>query len=280
MIGPIRSMASGLLRGFARGAARARGRSPRVILTYHGVGEAPGEVPAAVFEAQILRAREAGFVFVSAGRMADWVLGRRPLPGRAVCLTFDDGLASTARTAAPILRRHEVPATLFPVASFLGGPRRFGSMRAQALLDEDDGDPRTVPYDYMTWDELDEWVEAGGEIGGHTMTHPALGQADEASGRAEVGECRELLTKRYGRAPAVFCYPFGDHSGSAPRWVREAGYLAAVTTLPGAVTRGADPCLLPRLPAPRSSGAEFDDLLFGVFRYRRAIRRVVGGAWA
>jgi peptidoglycan/xylan/chitin deacetylase (PgdA/CDA1 family) len=169
-----------------------------------------------------------------------------------------------------------VPATLFPVVSFLGGPRRFGSVRAQALLDEDDGDPRTVPYDYMTWDELDEWVAAGGEIGGHTVTHPFLGQVDETSGRAEVRECRELLATRYGQPPAVFCYPFGDSSGGACRWVRDAGFLAAVTTLEGVVTRGVDPYLLPRLPAPRSCGAEFDDRLFGVYRYRLALRRVVG----
>jgi hypothetical protein len=102
----------------------------------------------------------------------------------------------------------------------------------------------------------------------------------ERSGRREVGECREILAARYGRSPTVFCYPFGDHSGGAPHWVREAGYLAAVTTVPGTVTRGTDPFVLPRLPAPPSSGDEFDDLLFGVFRYRRALRRLYGEAEA
>jgi peptidoglycan/xylan/chitin deacetylase (PgdA/CDA1 family) len=132
----------------------------------------------------------------------------------------------------------------------------------------------------MTWEELDAWVEAGGDVGGHTMTHPFLGDLEERAGRAEVTGCREILAARYGRPPAVFCYPSGDHSGGAPRWVREAGYQAAVTTMEGTVSRGGEPHLLPRLPAPRSAGPEFDDLLFGVFRYRRLLRRVAGGVRA
>jgi glycosyltransferase involved in cell wall biosynthesis/peptidoglycan/xylan/chitin deacetylase (PgdA/CDA1 family) len=45
---------------------------------------------------------------------------RRPLPRRAIVLTFDDGCRDFAEFAWPILRRHRMPATLFVPTAFPG----------------------------------------------------------------------------------------------------------------------------------------------------------------
>jgi len=239
-----RRWASRLFGGAVRGAVRVGLPAPRIILTYHDVGEQPGAVPEACFAAQVQRALAAGYTFVPLGAMTDWARGRGRLPVRAIALTFDDGLASTARVAAPILRRHGIPATVFPVLDFLDGPRRFGSVQARAILAEDDGAPGTLPWDYMTWAELDAWVEAGGQVGGHTLTHPFLGETADDRG------------------------------------VREAGFQAAVTTVAGTVGIDTDPLLIPRVPAPAETGAPFDDVLFGIFHHRRAARRLLTGGAA
>lgn len=42
------------------------------------------------------------------------------LPPRPILITFDDAYASVARNAAPILRKHNVPATFFVNSSFVG----------------------------------------------------------------------------------------------------------------------------------------------------------------
>jgi peptidoglycan/xylan/chitin deacetylase (PgdA/CDA1 family) len=169
---------------------------------------------------------------------------------------------------------------VFPVLSFLGGPRRFGSERAGGLLEADDGDPRTIPFDYMSWTELDAWVEAGNEVGGHTLTHPFLSRLDRAEAGREVRGCREVLAARYRRPPELFCYPFGDDGGPGGTSVREAGFTAAVTSRAGVMRRGMDLLHLPRLPMPPSAGRAYDDLLFGIFRWRRALRRTPDGAGA
>jgi peptidoglycan/xylan/chitin deacetylase (PgdA/CDA1 family) len=43
----------------------------------------------------------------------------KPLPKRATVLTFDDGYASNARIALPILRRYNIPATIYLATDFV-----------------------------------------------------------------------------------------------------------------------------------------------------------------
>ncbi|MFQ5670049.1 MAG: polysaccharide deacetylase family protein [Acidobacteriota bacterium] len=271
---PLRAAASRALSLAARGWVRASGRAPRILLTYHRVGDEEGALPARVLEDQILAARAAGFQIVVLSRMIDWLRSGAGLPPKAVALTFDDGLADTARVAGPILRRHGVRATVFPILQFLDGPRRYASARQRTFLLEHDGDPGTVPYDYMSWDDLDAWVEAGGEVGGHTLTHPFLGEVDAATGVAEIGRCRSRLAARYGRPPGVFCYPYGDDGGAAGTWVRQAGFEAAVTSRPGVLNRKASLFHLPRLAAHPTAGRPFVELLCGVFRWRHCVRNL------
>ena len=47
------------------------------------------------------------------------------LPSRAVALTFDDGYASVVETAWPMLRKRDMPATLFVCSEYLPGTQRF-----------------------------------------------------------------------------------------------------------------------------------------------------------
>lgn len=58
----------------------------------------------------------------------DWVSdyrNDRPLPQKACALTFDDGWQDNLDYAEPILKRHQVPATLFAVVNKIGTDFRF-----------------------------------------------------------------------------------------------------------------------------------------------------------
>ena len=52
-------------------------------------------------------------------------LRRGDLPARAAAITFDDGYADNHDIAAPILRRHALPATFFIASGFLDGGRMW-----------------------------------------------------------------------------------------------------------------------------------------------------------
>ena len=47
------------------------------------------------------------------------------IPGRAACITFDDGYANNFQIALPILQAKGVPATVFVATGFLDGGRMF-----------------------------------------------------------------------------------------------------------------------------------------------------------
>ena len=45
--------------------------------------------------------------------ISDWLLKRKPLPPRAIAITFDDGYEDNFTNAYPILREFKIPATIF-----------------------------------------------------------------------------------------------------------------------------------------------------------------------
>jgi peptidoglycan/xylan/chitin deacetylase (PgdA/CDA1 family) len=101
--------------------ARVLAPQAPVTLLYHGVpaGEAEG-VSSAVFEQHIVFLKQ-HFDFVSP---RDDERRRRPTERTRILLTFDDGFRNNAEVAAPILRKHRVPAVFF-VSSRHATPGRY-----------------------------------------------------------------------------------------------------------------------------------------------------------
>lgn len=82
-----------------------------------------------------------------------------------------------------------------------------------------------------TWEQLRELQAAGIEIGGHTVTHPTLGQVSHEQAQREISECRARLEMELGQLPTSFCYPNGmpsDFSTSLMKQVEEGGFRCAV----------------------------------------------------
>ncbi len=79
------------------------------------------------------------------------------------------------------------------------------------------------------WEDLQALQAAGVDVGGHTMTHAALGNLSLAEVRREVEGCRDQLAARLGGRPRHFAYPNGHHSPAVRDIVARAGFEAAVT---------------------------------------------------
>src|SRR5205085_1443710 len=89
----------------------------------------PEEVGAPDFDAQMSILKRWFNVLPLKEALARLREGR--LPMRAACITFDDGYADNATVAAPILRRHGLPATFFIATDFIDG----GEMWNDTVID-------------------------------------------------------------------------------------------------------------------------------------------------
>ena len=144
------------------------------ILCYHSVGTplwGINDVRPEQLRCHLELALEAGFHFVSPEQLAR--TGGRP---HELALTFDDGLASVAANAAPILADYGIPWMLFVVTDWAAGRHHFG-----------DGV-------FMGWREIERLAARGVAVGSHSVSHPNF--ADLAPDETE----RELAVSRRVRA--------------------------------------------------------------------------------
>lgn len=209
-----------------------------LVLTYHGVGPAadPLHVDAATFTAHLDAIVEAGRPVVRVSELAARL--RAGADPSGVAITFDDGFASVARVAAPLLAERGLPATVFCVAGHLGGRSDWPSAH-----------PDAPTVDLARADELAELAGLGWEIGCHGMMHaPLLGDDGELL-RRELGEARSQLEQATGAAVRALAYPYGAGPSEAARALVEATFDAACSTRLGSVGAGTDVWSLPRVDA-------------------------------
>ncbi len=146
------------------------------------------------------------------------------LPRHPVVLTFDDGYADFATTAAPILQRHGFVATVFVVSGFIGRPN------------------------YMTPAQIHQVVAMGMVIGAHTVHHLRLDTQPAAVAAREISASKADLERLLTLAVLDFAYPYGGADGAVATAVRAAGFCDAVTTHSGYAQVRSDRYLLPRVP--------------------------------
>jgi peptidoglycan/xylan/chitin deacetylase (PgdA/CDA1 family) len=210
-----------------------------LVLTYHAVqeGDGPLFVDPATFADHLDVIVDSGVDVVTVSELATR-LKAGALPRPAVALTFDDGIASVARTAAPLLAERELAATVFCVAGHLGGENDWDT----ALP----GGPR---FALATTEELSGLVEQGLEIGCHGMTHAPLVTDSAAFLGRELVEAKKMLELAAGAPVAAFAYPYGATPTSAARRQVDRSFDSAWTTVAGYAVPGSDLHLLPRVDA-------------------------------
>lgn len=154
----------------------------------------------------------------------------------AVAITFDDGLESFGRIAAPALREHGLPVTLFVVTDAVGGTNVWRGRR-------DAGIP-VLPL--LDWDALGRLAADGVALGAHTCTHLDLSSADADTAAREIVSSRVRLARELGVHAATFAYPYGGAS-TAARDVVAREFRYGVTTRLATLAPHDDAARLPRL---------------------------------
>lgn len=228
------------------------------ILCYHQFTAAAKashqlELAATVFEQQLRHLIDNDYVFLSFAEVERILTDNQPIPEKAVVITIDDGYRSVYNVAWPILKRHQIPATLFIYTDFIGAPAA------------------------LTWEQVREMKSSGFiEIESHGKSHSSLSIVDEDSDETaykarlqnEMSVTKKIFKKQLGEAPRFLSYPYGNSSVLASQAAESASISLAATVTRGDNTTFADPYLLHRTMIYDShSLSDFKKMLRG-FRKR------------
>jgi peptidoglycan/xylan/chitin deacetylase (PgdA/CDA1 family) len=101
------------------------------ILMYHGISSGDigiwTQVPIADFERQMAHVRR-WYSVIGLGEACDILRGWKKGPAYPLVITFDDGFLNNRTHAYPVLKKHDMPASIFLTTSFVDKDPRFGGM--------------------------------------------------------------------------------------------------------------------------------------------------------
>jgi peptidoglycan/xylan/chitin deacetylase (PgdA/CDA1 family) len=197
------------------------------------------------FERAIVELKSLG-QFVDTETCLDILEGRRKLDGHYFHLSFDDGFRNVFTNAAPILQKEQIPAVVFVPTRLIGA-----SWEETAHFCLKRGDYRAV-IEMMRWEELQQLVDYGIDVGSHTRTHARLSKisCNERELEDEIRGSKQDLEDQLGRPCHYFSWPFGrpsDADAKSLAMVRTSGYRACFGAYRGSIHPGqTDPLAIPR----------------------------------
>ncbi|MDR2430950.1 MAG: polysaccharide deacetylase family protein, partial [Candidatus Margulisbacteria bacterium] len=176
------------------------------------------------FAKQIEFLRRRKYLFLNAEDFyRRFVAGREPLNRRVCLITFDDGYRDNLKYAWPLLRKYNIPATLFVTVNKIGGAEPYyWDFKNTAEFTDDD-----LPLD---WAELKLLRKSGWAVGSHTLNHYELPGLDAPVSARELTLSRKILEKKLGVSVSAVCYPRGAADARILAQARAAGYSLGFLT--------------------------------------------------
>ena len=225
-----------------------------VSIAFHDVVDDPAQLDGDAVTTDRLVAffdylRGAGWTAVSLDDVDAARRGERPLPDKAILITFDDGYESLYTRVFPLALAYRMPI----VAALMGG---WVNAPAGATVMYGD---KPVPRDnFVTWDQVREMHRSGLiEIASHSYglhqgvlanpqgnTMPAAVTRIYAGGRYEddasyrqrliddLTRSRDQIARETGQAPRTIVWPFGRYTLEGADVARSLGYRFALTLDP------------------------------------------------
>src|SRR5580658_928895 len=231
------------------------GPQPKLtILSYHEIAEGNDAlVPAYTvtptnFVRQMDWLKNNGYHFVGMNDVLADSAGKKPLPDKAVLITFDDGYQSMYVHAFPILKLFNAPAVVALVGSWMDVPEN-GKVNF---------DGRSIPRtDLLSWDELREMTKSGlVEVASHTyalhdgiVANPqgnlqpaatarrwiaATNHYEDETGYAkrvkdDLERNNRLLKEHVGKSPRIMVWPYGRYNIETRRIAADLGMPIGLT---------------------------------------------------
>lgn len=187
------------------------------VLCYHRFGSSVNDgmtIRTTEFESQLKWLKDNGYTVIPLQNLVRYLRGEGPPPPpKSVVITADDGHKSVFTDMYPLVKKYNIPVTLFIYPSAISNASYA-----------------------MTWDQLHELQKTGQfDIQGHTFWHPNFKKEKKKLPPAEyqkfvetqLTKSKSILEKKMNTKVDVLAWPFGIYDDELENAAAKAGYLIA-----------------------------------------------------
>jgi peptidoglycan/xylan/chitin deacetylase (PgdA/CDA1 family) len=185
------------------------------ILCYHHI-DFPKRTPYSVSSKQFLEQlnilEKFGYKIISLEQVEAFYAGKADIPSRSAVITFDDGNIGAYKVAYPLLKKRNIPWTLFIYPAVINsGHDKYA----------------------VTWPQVKEMADNGVTIGNHSYSHHFLTSPPLAINNLdlykkwlnrEIVLSKKEIEKKTGRPIKYFAVPFGAFDRYVYNTLKKAGY--------------------------------------------------------
>lgn len=158
------------------------------------------------FEAQIINLKSVGYKFITPYDLYLALKGKKKISEKSVIVTFDDGYRDFYTDAYPIIKKYEIPATVF---------------MATGLVNQSN---------YLTYEQIVDILKSGYvEFGSHSWSHKNLTMISDKELIEEIYNGKKYFEKTYGVALRYFAYPYGTYNEKVEKMIKDAGFILAMS---------------------------------------------------
>lgn len=187
------------------------------ILAYHNFDPSVAgsmTMSTARFEEQLKWIKDNGYTVIPLKDLVAYLQGKKSsLPEKSVVITADDGRKSVYQYMLPLVKKYDVPVTLFVYPSSISNASYA-----------------------MTWDQLRELQKTGlFDVQGHTYWHPNFKQEKKRLGTAEYQKLvdaqliksKKVIDEKLGTDINLLAWPYGIYDEYLEHEANKDGYVMA-----------------------------------------------------
>ena len=189
------------------------------VLNYHRFGPTKADgmtVTTKVFEAQMKWLKDNGYTVIPLRTLVNYLRGQGPPPPpKSVVITADDAHKTVYSDMWPVVRKYNMPVTLFIYPSCVSNPH--------------------APY-AMSWQQLADLKKTGlFDMQSHTFWHPNFKKEKKKLKPGEyqklvdtqLKKSKAILEKKFGTTVDLLAWPFGIYDDELEKEAAKAGYTVA-----------------------------------------------------
>jgi peptidoglycan/xylan/chitin deacetylase (PgdA/CDA1 family) len=190
-------------------------------------------------EKHLVYLKENDFNIETINEILDKKANKKPFLNNTIGFTVDDAFLSFYKNGWPIFKKYNVPVTLFVSTDIVNESH----------------------WNYMSWEDLREFINQGGSIGLHSASHAHLTSYDILDVKRDLMSSIKVIEKELGITPKIFAYPFGEASNDIINLLESLKIDFAFGQHSGVINQNSNKYYLPRFALNETYG-KLDRFIF------------------